>query len=280
MSIDLRDPKRSLPRGTMAAIIVAFLIYLALMVFCALRVDAAMLRDDPQVLQHVALWEPAVLAGLWGASLSSALGAILCAPRILQAMSIDHITPRVFGAGRGATNEPRNALVLAFAIGEAGVLIADLDVVARVVSTVFLALYGSINVTCAIESWANPDFRPRFKIPKLVSIVGAVAALVLMIQLDPLATLGATALLLGLYGALKRRQLRLEGGGTWRGIWSTTVRRSTPPTTWASSVAVSSPGSGAAMGVSWVLFSCVIVRLLALGGPRRAAPCSDIPERP
>jgi len=139
-------------------------------------------------------------------------------------MSADRITPRVFAKGYGPTNEPRGALLVAFVIAEAGILIAELDLIARVVSMVFLALYGSINVTCAIESWASPDFRPRFKIPKLVSIVGAVSALLLMIQLDLLAMFGATALMLGLFVVLQRRQLTLENGDTWEGVWSTLVR--------------------------------------------------------
>ncbi|MGE5183615.1 MAG: hypothetical protein ACM31C_16200, partial [Acidobacteriota bacterium] len=224
MSGDLRDPKGSIPKGTMAAIGVAAVVYVVLAVFLAMRVDRAALQNDPEVLQHIALSGPVVVAGIWGASLSSALGAILGAPRILQALSVDRITPRVFAAGRGASNEPRNALILAFAIGEIGILIAQLDLIARVVSTVFLALYGAISLTCAVESWANPDFRPKFRIPKLVGLIGAGSALVLMIQLDLLATAGAAALLLGLYGYLQRRQLRLEGGGTWEGIWSTIVR--------------------------------------------------------
>lgn len=224
MSGDLRDPKGAIPKGTMLAIATGFAIYAGLVIYLAFTTDPALLRDDPEVLQHTALWGPGVLAGIWGATLSSALGSILGAPRILQAMSVDRITPRAFAKGVGPTKEPRNALVVAFVIAEAGILIAELDLIARVVSMVFLAMYGSINVTCAIESWASPDFRPRFRIPKLVSIIGAVSALLLMIQLDILAMLGATAIMVGLFAYLQRRQLTLEAGDTWEGIWATIVR--------------------------------------------------------
>lgn len=224
MSGDLRDPKGAIPKGTMLAIATGFAVYAGLVVYLALTTDPAALRDDPQVLEHTSLWGPAVIAGIWGATLSSALGSILGAPRILQAMSADRITPRVFAKGYGPTHEPRAALGIAFAIAAAGILIAELDLIARVVSMVFLALYGSINVTCAIESWASPDFRPRFRIPKLVSIIGAVSALLLMIQLDILAMLGATVLMVGLFVYLKRRQLTLESGDTWEGVWATVVR--------------------------------------------------------
>jgi amino acid transporter/DNA replication protein DnaC len=223
MSGDLRNPKRSIPVGTMAAILTGMVVYFGLAVFFAYRVTPEAL-EDPEVLVHIAAWGPAVIAGIWGATLSSALGAILGAPRILQALSVDRITPRFFAKGTRKTNEPRNALLLAFALGEAGILIAELDVIARVVSMVFLATYGFLNISCAIESWASPDFRPEFKIPRTVSIVGAVTCILVMIQLDLVAMAGAVILMSGLFLYLQRKQLTLDAGDTWEGIWSSIVR--------------------------------------------------------
>lgn len=224
MSGDLRDPKSAIPKGTMLAIVVGLVVYVALGWFLATRIDAEALRDNPSVLQDVSLWAPLVVAGIWGATLSSALGSILGAPRILQAMSLDRITPRVFAKGYGPTLEPRNALFLAFAIGEAGILIAELNAIARIVSMVFLAMYGSVNIACAIESWASPDFRPKFRIPNLIPIVGAGACVLLMIQLDVLYSAAAITLMLLAFVALKRRQLSLESGDTWEGVWASLVR--------------------------------------------------------
>ncbi|MCH9679901.1 MAG: AAA family ATPase [Deltaproteobacteria bacterium] len=224
MSGDLKDPKRSIPSGTLVAIGVGMLVYLALGVFLAYRVDPVALRTDTDVLNKMALVPALVVAGVWGATLSSALGSILGAPRILQAMSVDRITPRIFGKGHGKNNEPRNALLLAFAIGEGGILIAELDIIARVVSMVFLATYGFLNISSAIESWASPDFRPAFRIPRLVSVIGAVTSAIVMIQLDFAAMAGATVLMAVLFGVLKRRQLTLDAGDTWEGIWSSIVR--------------------------------------------------------
>ena len=71
----------------------------------------------------IALFAPAVVAGIWGATLSSAIGGILGGPRILQAMSQDLVTPIIFGKGKGTNNEPVNALLLVFFIAEIGILI-------------------------------------------------------------------------------------------------------------------------------------------------------------
>ena len=224
MSGDLKDPKRSIPVGTMAAIGFGLLVYLALALFLAFRVEPAQMVSNTNILVEIA-WIPGlVIAGIWGATLSSALGSILGAPRILQALSIDAITPRWFAKGHGKTSEPRRALLLAFAIGEGGILIAELDAIARVVSMVFLATYGFLNMSSALESWASPDFRPQFRIPRLVSVIGAVTCIVVMIQLDFAAMAGATVLLTVLFLFLKRRQLTLDAGDTWEGIWSSIVR--------------------------------------------------------
>ncbi|MCA9604787.1 MAG: amino acid permease [Myxococcales bacterium] len=224
MSGDLRDPKRSIPTGTMAAILVGMVIYLGLAIFLAFRVTPEELRTNRRVLEDLALWGPAVTAGIWGATLSSALGSILGAPRILQTVSADGITPRWFARGYGPTNEPRNALLLAFAIGEIGILVAELDAIAEIVSMVFMTTYAFLNIACAIESVVSPDFRPEFRIPRTVSVVGATASILLMIQMNLAAMAGATTLMALLYVYLQRRQLQLESGDAWEGVWSTLVR--------------------------------------------------------
>lgn len=224
MSGDLKDPKRSIPLGTVLAIIFGFIIYIGMAFFFSYRVSSDQLVNNPNVLLDNSLFSPLVVAGIWGATLSSALGSVLGAPRILQAISIDKITPKIFGHGYGKENEPRNALLLTVIIAEAGILIGELDVIARVVSMFFITTYGFLNMSCAIENWASPDFRPDFRIPKTVSVIGAITCLVVMIQLDLLAMVGATVLLTSLFFYLKRKELTLESGDTWEGVWSSVIR--------------------------------------------------------
>lgn len=224
MSGDLKDPKRDIPRGAMAAIGVGLVVYIGLSAFLAYTVDAQQLANNGNILFEIALFSPLVVAGIWGATISSALGSILGAPRILQATAIDRITPKVFGVGYGKDNEPRNALLLTFVIAEAGILIGELDVIARIVSMFFITTYGFLNLSAAIENWASPDFRPDFRIPTLVPIIGALACFIVMIQLDFLAMIGATVVLGIVYVFLTRRHLTLEGGDAWEGFWSALIR--------------------------------------------------------
>jgi len=220
MSGDLKDAKKSLPLGAVGAVLVGFVVYIGLALFYSYTVDAEALRNDPQILFKISLFSPLVIAGIWGATLSSALGSILGAPRILQAISMDKIAPKIFAKGSGKTDEPRNALLLAFVIAEAGIMIGELDVIARIVSMFFITTYAFLNLACAIESWSSADFRPAFKIPKAVSIIGALSAFVIMILLDFMALVGAVFALGLLYFYLKRKELVLDKSDAWSSFWT------------------------------------------------------------
>jgi len=225
MSGDLKDPKKSLPIGTIAAISIGFIVYIGLAIFLANYVDAETLRTDYNILMKIALYAPAVVAGIWGATLSSALGGILGGPRILQAMSIDKITPKIFGKGKGASKEPVNALILVFVIAQAGILIGELDVIARVVSMFYLAAYGFINLAFFLESWANPDFQPTFKVNRWFGLIGFLASFAIMFKLDSLAMFGAIVIIIGIFFWLQRKQIQLDSGDVWHSVWENVVAK-------------------------------------------------------
>ena len=226
MSGDLKDPKSSIPKGTLWAIVVGLIVYLGLSLAIGFFVDRDLLLNDYNFLMKVALWSPLVIAGIWGATLSSALGGVLGAPRILQAIAKDRIMPRFFSLGHGANKEPRNALLLTFVIAEAGILIGELNAIARVVSMFYIAAYGFINLAYVLESWASSDFRPSFKMPKWIGIIGFVACFGIMFKLDTVAMALAIIIMFGIYFLLAKKQLRLDFGDVWQSVWSSIVRSS------------------------------------------------------
>ena len=223
MSGDLKDPKRSIPVGTIAAIAVGFVVYIFLAFFLYYSIDAEILRNDYNILMKIAFFAPAVAAGIWGATLSSALGGILGAPRILQAMSLDKITPKIFGKGKGKNDEPVNALLLVFIIAQLGVLIGELDVIARIVSMFYLAAYGFINLSFFLESWANPDFQPTFKVKRWVGLIGFAACFGVMFKLDMIAMFASIVIILGVYYWLQQKQIMLLSSDVWLSVWKKIV---------------------------------------------------------
>ena len=225
MSGDLKNPKKSIPLGTLSAIGIGLLVYVNLAVFIAFTVDSEVLKTDYNFLMKIALYAPAVVAGIWGATLSSALGGILGGPRILQAMSIDKVTPKIFSKGQGKNGEPVNALFMVFIIAEAGILIGELDVIARVVSMFYLTAYGFINISYFLESWANPDFQPSFKIKRWIGLLGFIACFAVMFKLDMLAMIGAFAIVALLYFGLQRKEVKLQSNDVWRSVWENVVNK-------------------------------------------------------
>ena len=225
MSGDLKDPKKSIPTGTLLAIGVGLLVYIAVAIFMAYTINTEVLKDDYNILMKIALFAPAVVAGIWGATLSSALGGILGGPRILQAMSVDKVTPKIFSKGKGGNNEPINALFMVFIIAEAGVLIGELDVIARVVSMFYLTAYGFINISYFLESWANPDFQPTFKIKRWIGLLGFIACFGVMFKLDIIAMFVALAVVGALYFWLQRKEVKLQSNDVWRSVWENVVNK-------------------------------------------------------
>ena len=224
MSGDLKDPRKAIPIGTISAIIVGLVVYLVLSFFFSYTVQSDLLVNDPNVLFKISWISQLVIAGILGATLSSALGSILGAPRILQAVAGDRIAPFFFSKGYGPSKEPRNALLLTYIIAQTGILIGELNAIARIVTIFFIISYGFLNITYAVESWASSDFRPTFKIPRFVSIIGSIACIVVMIQLDILAMTGASVILLALFFYLKNKELNLQTGDTRASIWLSLVK--------------------------------------------------------
>ncbi len=224
MSGDLKDPKKAIPMGAILAILVGLIVYISLTLFLSTTVSRDLLANDSNILLKISWIPQLVVAGIWGATLSSALGSILGAPRILQATASDAITPKFFSKGYGSTHEPRNALLMTFLIAEAGILIGELDVIARVVSIFFITTYGFLNTSAAFESWTSADFRPEFKVSGWISATGAIACILVMIQLDFLAMVAAAVILGLLFLFLKRKELTLDSGDAWSGVWASLVR--------------------------------------------------------
>jgi amino acid transporter len=225
LSGDLKDPKKDIPRGTMLAIFTGLVVYLALGIGFYFFVDQQMLLNDYNFLLTMAWLPVLVIAGIWGATLSSALGGILGGPRIIQAVALDRIVPSILGKGQGVNNEPRNALIFTFMLAEVGILIGDLNVIARVVTMFYLTAYGFINLAFALEKWASSDFRPSFRISLWIGIIGFLACFFIMFELDVTAMVAALVILTFIYVYISRKNLHLDVGDVWPSVTASLLRK-------------------------------------------------------
>ncbi len=210
MSGDLKRPGRSIPRGTLLAIAFTGAVYVIQLVLMAGYAPASDLIAGPfETLERMSLWGPLVIAGVFAATLSSALGSFLGAPRILQAMGKDRLLRPLeyFGVGHGSADEPRRATVLTLAIAAAIVWAGDLNAVAQVISMFFLIAYGMINLSAFVEGrGGNPSFRPQFKLFGWPSaLAGSIGCGVAMFKIDQNYALVSMGIAAGLYFWLRGR---------------------------------------------------------------------------
>ncbi|MEQ9553568.1 MAG: Na-K-Cl cotransporter [Coleofasciculus sp. G3-WIS-01] len=228
MSGDLRNPSRSIPIGTLAAVGTGYIIYMALPVILAMRADALTLIENPLIMEKMSLWGPSVLLGVWGATLSSAIGSILGAPRVMQALARDGILPRwlkFLGTGSGSEDEPRIATVVTLGLVLVAVAVGDLNLIAPVLSMFFLTTYLVLNVAAGIETFLrSPSFRPSFRVHWSISLLGAIGCLWVMFLLNAMATFMAAIIVLSVYIWLERRELESAWGDVRQGIWMALVR--------------------------------------------------------
>ncbi len=232
MSGDLRDPGRSLSRGTLVAVLVGFLLYGLQIVLMGGAETREMLQSRPYALL---VWNALfgagflVVAGMFAATISSALSSFLAAPRVMQAIARDRLLRplNLFAAGTRRGDEPRRALMLTFSITlvvlwfATGVdATAAFNRMAALVTMFFLCTYLIINVAAFVEAFgSNPSFRPRFKwFHWSTALVGAVACVVIMGLIQLGNALLAVALIAGLYAHMSRRSYMTTYGDARRGF--------------------------------------------------------------
>jgi amino acid transporter len=225
MSGDLKEPGRSIPRGTILAVLVTFVIYAVLMVWLAMSATRADLIGDNLVMRRIAVVPQLIFAGLWAATLSSALASLVAAPRTLQALARDRVAPRILARGFGESNEPRLALALSVVVALGCILLGDLNVVAPIISMFFLTTYGMVNLVAGLERLVNnPSYRPTFRVHWAISLLGAAGCAAVMFLLDPRATGIAIVLIFLIYLGLTRLRFQTQWGDMRSGFWFTATR--------------------------------------------------------
>ncbi|MFU8779771.1 MAG: amino acid permease [Kiritimatiellia bacterium] len=220
MSGDLKNPSKALPHGTLGAVLAGYITYMLIPIFLFRLVpNRQVLMQESMIMQQVARWGILIVLGVWAATLSSALGSLLGAPRTIQALSRDHVLPRILGRGYGPAQEPRNAMVLTFIVALTAILLGDLNLLAPVLTMFFLTSYGLINLSAGLEGLIDsPTWRPSFRAKPIVCLAGAAICFLVMLMIDAGATVVAGTVTGVIYFWMKRRNLGAQWGDMRYGI--------------------------------------------------------------
>uniref|UniRef100_A0A803T321 Solute carrier family 12 member 3 n=1 Tax=Anolis carolinensis TaxID=28377 RepID=A0A803T321_ANOCA len=242
ISGDLKDPAVAIPKGTLMAIFwttISYLVLSATIGSCVIRDASGNVNDTLtvdsmgcegiacglgwnftecaqsqscryglinhyQAMSMVSGFAPLITAGIFGATLSSALACLVSAPKVFQCLCKDQLYPAIgfFGKGYGKNNEPIRGYVLTYFIAVGFILIAELNAIAPIISNFFLCSYALINFSCFHASITNsPGWRPSFRYySKWAALFGAVISVVIMFLLTWWAALIAIGIVVFLLG--------------------------------------------------------------------------------
>ncbi len=209
MSGELKDPRRSIAIGTMAAIGVSLLIYLLLGYWVARSATPDELVENYYVMVDKAYWGPAVIAGVFGATFSSALASMVGAARIMQAMGEHRVVPYSTWIGfRTRHGEPRNAMLITGGLVFLTMLMRDLNAIAPLITIFFLVTYAMLNVVVIIEqSLGLISFRPLLQVPLIVPVIGLAGSVFAMFIINPVVSLLSVAVVAAFYLFLVNRRI-------------------------------------------------------------------------
>ncbi|XP_015256756.1 PREDICTED: solute carrier family 12 member 3-like [Cyprinodon variegatus] len=257
ISGDLKDPATAIPKGTLMAIFWTTISYLGITVTvgsCVVRdasgngshillgnnTDGCVglacnmgwnftdciqsqscvygLANSVKVLGQVSGFYYLITAGVFAASLSSALGFLVSAPKVFQCLCNDKIYPYIifFAKGYGKNNEPLRAYMLCYVIAIAFILIAELNTIAALISNFFLCSYCLINFSCFHASITNsPGWRPSFHYySKWTALFGAVISVVLMFLFTWWAALVTFCIIFFLFGYVNYNKPKINWGSS------------------------------------------------------------------
>ncbi|KAM9322875.1 solute carrier family 12 member 9-like [Pholidichthys leucotaenia] len=166
MSGDLKNPSYSIPRGTLAAVVITFVTYNLLSVLAAWSCDRCLLQRDYSFLGDINIWPPMVTLGIYSSALSAAMSNLIGASRILYALSKDDLFGGVLALARktSQSGNPWVSVLVSWLLVQVVLFAGKLNTIAGVVTIFFLLVYAGVNLACLALEWASaPNFRPSFR---------------------------------------------------------------------------------------------------------------------
>ncbi|WKY47414.1 amino acid permease [Eubacteriaceae bacterium ES3] len=221
MSGDLKDPRKSIIKGTLAAVITGLAVYLFVAYWFAHQASQTMLLNDPSIIFKLSKVQALIVAGVMGAVLSSALSTLVSAPRTLAALAENRVVPfSPFLAKPNKRGEPFNAILLSSGLSALVIIFGNLDSLAELLTMFFLTTYVMINMVVFVEEFTGViSYRPTMKIPIIIPLTGSIGCIAVMFLINPIFTIISFIIIVTLYVILKRHNFSSPSGDVRGGIF-------------------------------------------------------------
>nr|XP_026694476.1 solute carrier family 12 member 8-like isoform X4 [Ciona intestinalis] len=106
MSGDLKNPAKSIPVGTLSAIMISFILYLVFVLLLGSTCTRIALQTDFMIAEKVSAVGVLWLIGIYMSSTSSCSTGLYGAPRVLQSIANENVIPAIRFMGKGESSSP------------------------------------------------------------------------------------------------------------------------------------------------------------------------------
>lgn len=232
MSGDLTNPRKSIPVGTLSSVIITTVIYISLIFVASVIATPDELVKNYNIFIDKSLFSPIVLAGLLGATLSSALGSFVGAPRILLALGEKNILPKSkVLSSLSKKGEPVNAMLITAIIVLVGISLRNLNTIAPILTMFFMITYAMVNIVALVEQTLGlPSYRPTLKIPTIIPAIGAIGSIAIMFVMNVIVALFSLVFIVIFYLYLVKMNIKSAAGDSRSGLFTALAEWATKKT--------------------------------------------------
>ena len=216
MSGELKDPGKSIPRGTLGAVFFTFITYIILFLLTGATCPFELLQNNYLYMQYINFWPPFVAIGIFAATLSASLSNLIGASRVLDALAKDNLFGALlyFVKKISKNGNPIGAVIVTWMSVQLIILLNSLNLIAQITSVFFLLSYFAINLACLLLTLTSaPNFRPSFRyFSGKTTSFGMVGCMTMMFVINPLYSAITIIMCLTLVIALHFRQPPVRWG--------------------------------------------------------------------
>ncbi|KAH7033000.1 amino acid permease-domain-containing protein [Microdochium trichocladiopsis] len=202
MSGDLRNPSKSIPRGTLWAMLTTLLCYLLVIMSLAFSTTQHSFLRNTNIIYATNVFPPVILAGECATTFFSALMGIMGAAKLLQALTRDKLLPglSLFSKGTKGSDDPIFAVLITFTIAQLA-LFAELNQIATLIAMGYQMTFFVMNLACfLLKIGSAPNFRPAFKFFNWqTAFIGSILSAFAMFFIDETYATSAICLLVLLF---------------------------------------------------------------------------------
>lgn len=202
MSGDLKNPSKSIPKGTLYGLGTTFVLYTLVIFAMAATTTRASFNRNTNVIRDTNISGVVILLGEFASSFFSTLMGVIGSAKLLQALARDNLLPgfSVFAQGTKKGDEPTRAIIATYVVAQITML-CDLNQIASFTTMTYLMTFLVMNLACfLLKIGSAPNFRPSFHFFNWqTALSGTIISAVAMFFVDGLYATGCVGILIAIF---------------------------------------------------------------------------------